>query len=379
MKQAAQIRVLHCLETVGPGGVEQRRLLLAKQLDTKEFTQAVICTQAIGGLPEQFERLQCPLHEIGVFRYIGDQERYRRAFRIVEEYRPHIIHGAVFEGVAVAAIVGRLGRVPIIIGEETSDPVNRRWRGHLLYRSLASLTHRMVAVSPAVEDYLVRRIRLPVRKVHLINNGVANPAPVDRACMTDLRSRLGIGPDDLVIGSVGRLYDDHKRFSDVIRAMVHVLQSYPTAKLLIVGGGKDEDILRGLAAELGLTDRVMFTGYQPDPRVYYAVMHVFALASAHEAFGLVLVEAMFMGLPVVATRVGGIPWVVKEGETGFLVEPRAPQDLANRLVQLCADEGLRHTMGEKGRRRAKSEFSAERYVRDVAALYRSLAEERLRQ
>jgi glycosyltransferase involved in cell wall biosynthesis len=364
---------------VGSGGVEQRRLLLAKGLDRTEFSQALICTQAMGGLPERFAQAGCALHEIGVFRHIGDKERYTRALRIIEDYRPHIIHGAVFEGVAVAAVAGRLGGVPIIIGEETSDPVNRRWRGHLLYRSLAALTHRMVAISPAVRDYLVRRIAIAERKVALINNGVAEPAPVDGAVVARLRASLGITTDDIVIGSVGRLQDDHKRFSDLIRALACVRQSCPAAKLLIVGGGQDEAMLRSLAAKLGVGDHVLLAGYQPDPLPYYELMHLFALASAYEGLPLVVVEAMFKGLPVVATRVAGIPWVVREGETGFLVEPFAPEALAMRLIQLCSDQGLMRRLGGKGRLRAKSEFNADRYVRDVAALYRTLAEERLGQ
>lgn len=149
------------METVGSGGVEQTRLSLARGLDASRYEQALVCTQAIGGLPPQFDAAGCPIHEVGVLKGIFDPIPYRRTLQIVRQFQPHIIHGAVYEGVALAAIAGRLGRVPIIIGEETSDPENRRWTGHLLYRLLSSMTHQMVGVSPAVRDYLINKIHIP--------------------------------------------------------------------------------------------------------------------------------------------------------------------------------------------------------------------------
>jgi glycosyltransferase involved in cell wall biosynthesis len=135
-------------------------------------------------------------------------------------------------------------------------------------------------------------------------------------------------------------------------------------------------MLLALTKEQGVEHRVHFAGYQGETRPYYELMDVFALASAYEAFGLVLVEAMFAGLPIVATRVGGIPTVVAEDETGYLVAPRSPPALAARLIELALDPAMRHAMGTKGRARARAEFRAERYVRDVDSLYQRLARAR---
>lgn len=374
MGAIGKLRVLHCLQTVGSGGVEQRRLTLARQLDVTRYEQAIVCTQAIGGLPPQFAEVDCPIHAVGVFSNIYDLGPYRRALNIVRKYRPHIIHGAVYEGVALAAVAGRLGRVPIIVGEETSDPSSRRWKGHVLYRLLASMTHRMVAVSPAVREYLVNKIHLPDKHVTLINNGVCRPALATDSQVQEVRAAHGLSSSHFIIGTVGRLFDDHKRVSDIIRALPQVLMECPAARLLVVGGGPDEAILRTLAGELGVADQVCFAGYQSNPQPYYAVMDVFALASAREAFGLVLVEAMFSGLPVVATRVGGIPTVVQDGETGLLIDVGQPHAIAEALLSLARDGRLRRVMGRNGETRAVSHFSAARYVREVDELYRNLAE-----
>jgi glycosyltransferase involved in cell wall biosynthesis len=367
-----RLRVLHCLETVGSGGVEQTRLSLARGLDPSRYEQRIVCTQAIGGLPQLLRDAGCALHPIGTFDGILDRERYRRALRVVREFRPHVIHGAVYEGVALAAVAGRLGRVPVILGEETSDPANRSWRGHALLRALAALTHRMVAVSPAVQDYLVRKIHIPARKVALINNGVAERLPPTPDAIGALRQRLGLLDSDFVVGTVGRLLDGVKRVSDLIRALALIRKECRRARLLVVGDGPDLDALRSLASELGLSRDVMFAGYQADPSPFYSVMDVFALASSREAFGLVLVEAMFARLPVVATRVGGVPFVVEDGQTGILVDPMDPEALAKAILGLSRSS-TRATMGERGRARAVTHFGVNRYVEEVGRLYEDLA------
>lgn len=373
-------KILHCLFRVGSGGVEQRRLSLARHLDPQRYEQKLICTDAWGGLPEALKNSGCDLIDIGPIRHIADSRVYRNAIRVIKDWQPDIIHGAVYEGVAIAAVSGRLGKVPVIIGEETSDPKNRRWTGHALYRSLAALTHHMVAVSPAVQEYLVKTLHIPAHKVSQINNGVVERAPVADDAILEARARLGLRSENFVIGTVGRLVDDDKRVSDLIRALAIVQQKVATrVRLLVVGDGPDRNALVDLAARLGVADSVLFAGYQADPQPFYSVMSVFALASSSEAFGLVLVEAMFADLPIIATRVGGIPSVVEEGRTGFLVPPMAPDMLADAILALVNNEAACRDMGDRGRERARSEFSAERYVSDVDRLYqRLLAQAKLR-
>ncbi|WP_353221932.1 glycosyltransferase [Salinisphaera sp. C84B14] len=371
-----KIRVLHCLETVGSGGVEQTRLSLAQNLDPTIYEQQLVCTKAVGSLPELFSYVGCEIHQVGEFRGIFDRRPYKATLGIVRKFRPHIIHGAVFEGLAQAAVTGVLGRVPVIIGEETSDPQNRRWTGRLLNRAFAGLCHHMVGVSPAVVDYLEKKIFVPKNKVTLINNGVAQRPGVSLTDLGVIREQLMLPADAFVIGTVGRLFDSHKRTSDLIKAMPLIVHEAPGAKLLIVGSGPDEETLHNLASKLGVEQSVIFAGYQGDPQAFYQLMDVFALASVREAFGLVLVEAMFAELPVVATHVGGIPDVVKDGDTGYLVEPSRPDDLASAILNLAHDTKKRRSMGQNGRKRAMARFGAKRYVDEVDRLYRRLLFER---
>jgi L-malate glycosyltransferase len=368
----SKTRILHCVETIGSGGVEQRKLLLARGLVASRYDQALICTKAIGALPQQFKDAGVTIHEVGDFQGILNPSPYRKAYEIIRKYQPHIIHGAVYEGVALAAIAGRIGRVPIIIGEETSDPIKRRWKGHLLYRLLCSMTHHMVGVSPSVRDYLINRLNIPPHKVTLIKNAVSEAPAASPEEVRALREAVGLKPEHFVIGTVGRLFDSHKRVSDLIRAVSQIQQLFPAVRLLIVGSGPDEEMLRRFADERGVSSKVCFVGYQGNPRPFYQLMNVFALASAYEAFGLVLAEAMFAGLPVVATRVGGVPSVVEDGLTGVLVPPYTPVRLAEEFMRLATDEKARQAMGARGQKRARQEYSSARYVAEVDRLYQRL-------
>jgi len=129
-----------------------------------------------------------------------------------------------------------------------------------------------------------------------------------------------------------------------------------------------------LAEDLGISDAVIFAGYQGKARDFYHLMDLFVLASAHEAFGLVLVEAMLAGVPIVATEVGGIPFVLNNGECGKLTAPYQPDALAHAISSLIADEGARDRFRRAALSRARSEFSADRYCREVEELYRSLSQ-----
>lgn len=368
MSNSERIKVLHCLYKVGSGGVERRRLNLAEGLSREKYEQLLLCSEVDGPLVDEFAKAGCQVINIGSLRHIFDLKAYLKALRVVRDFKPDIIHGAVYEGVALAAVAGRLGRVKIIIGEETTDPKRRSFKGHALYRLLCALTHKMVAVSPAVQDYLVRRIYNPEEKVLLINNGVKDIQPRGGERLA-IRKKYGVAQDDFVIGTVGRLFEQPKRISDLIRAVASVSKFKSNVYLMVVGDGPDRKILEMLANDLGVKDRIIFAGYQLDTKPYYLSMDVFALVSEYEGLPLVAVEAMLSGLPVIGSNVGGTPFVVKDEVTGIVIEPKRVDQIVQSIERFFADPDLVREMGDKGRIRAKKYFSSERYLNEVDLLY----------
>ncbi|UXI51523.1 glycosyltransferase [Acinetobacter variabilis] len=371
--QNRRIRVLHTLGWVASGGVEQRRLVLASSLPKDKYEHVILTQETAGGLPDLLRAEGWKIHEIGNAPHILSPSWHQRAYEIAREFQPDIIHGAVYEGVGLANILGwRLPKAKVI-SEETSDPTNRSWRGNVLLQLLCLRSSAVIGVSPSVADYLRNIAHIPARKVKLINNALW-PAPnLTLSQLQEYRQSLGLKDTDFVIGSVGRIFDDHKRFSDLIRAlrMLHD-QGFTQAKLLIIGSGPDDQMLADLTAKLNLTGKVIFSGYQSEARHFYPLMDVFALASAREAFGLVLVEAMLAKVPVIATNVGGIPYVLNEGKAGILVSPNSPQDFAKAIFSLYQNPLQRQKIAEAGRIRAELQFSAERYCHEMDTLYESL-------
>ncbi|MBT0813050.1 glycosyltransferase [Litoribacter ruber] len=334
------------------------------------FEMKIVGTHKGGLVSEWIEEQGVEIIEIGDFSGPFHWEKHKKVQKIIKDYKPHIVHGAVYEGVTMAAINGFLKKVPIIILEETSDPQNRSAKASFLLRIFSLVADKYVAIAPSVLEYLVNQVKVAPRKAICINNGIEIPRKVSNEEIERFRSKFGIIPDDIVIGAVGRFMNQHKRFSDLIEALLQVEND--RIKLLMVGSGKDEDYLKSMVEELNLQKKVIFAGYHYDTAPFYKLMDIFCVPSAYEGFGLVAAEAMMHSLPVIATKVGGLKEVIVEGETGFLVSPYSPNLLALKIQYLVENPAQRRRMGEMGCLRAMENFSAERYCKDVEDLYLEL-------
>lgn len=364
------IRVLHIMSTVTGGGVERRRLSLAKAFKGSNFQMKLVGTFKGGAIAEQIEENGVEIIEVGDFNGPFHWEKHRKIQKIIDDFQPHIIHGAVFEGVTMAAINGFIKKVPVVILEETSDPQNRSAKADFLLRLFSWTADRFIAIAPNVADYLRDRAKVSPKKVITINNGVEIPRAVSDQEIQDLKAEYAIKESDFVVGTVGRLFNDHKKITDILESVKQL--DLPHLKLLIVGGGRDEQLLKDKTRELDIEAQVMFTGYQFDTAPFYGLMNVFCIASQREGFGLVAAEAMLHHLPVLATQVGGLQNVVVNGETGFLVPPNTPSKLAEKIHHFYHHPEAVTTMGEAGYQRAIQNYTEERYVKEVEALYNEL-------
>ncbi|MBD1396956.1 glycosyltransferase [Pontibacter sp. JH31] len=367
-----KIRVLYVQETISSGGVERRRHSLAKLLPKEIFEIKIICTQVIGPLASDISKEGVEIIEIGLLGKIWNLSKYKAVLKVIKSYKPHIIHGAVFEGVLLATIAGRLGKVPIVIAEETSDPKTRSKKADKLLKGLSLLADAFVGVSPAAYDYLLSRARVSPNKLRLIVNGVFPPQQVNQELISNLRMSLNISQGDFVIGSVGRLFNKVKLFTDLVDAIALLRDRFENIKLVIVGDGPDKHYLETYISELGLESHIILVGFQYDPHPYFKIMDVFGIVSSTESFGLVVVEAMYHKLPVIASKIGGLKDIVEDGKTGILVDVNSPEQIAEALIELMSDPLKMKEMGETGFTNAYAKYSAERYVKDVESLYDEL-------
>jgi glycosyltransferase involved in cell wall biosynthesis len=227
-----------------------------------------------------------------------------------------------------------------------------------------------------VSDDLVarcRKCRVPVRRCVLIENGIDTEQYRRGMAAAEAKARLGLPPDRFLIGGVGRLSAE-KGFDLLIRAGQQLLAAGHELGLVIVGEGEERPRLEALTAELGLGARVRLTGYCADPRPLYEAMDLFVLSSLREGLPNVVLEALALEVPIVATRVAGVPRLIQDGVDGMLVEPGSPEMLAQAIAVLLSDPGLRARLAQAGRHTVETRFSFAVRMQKIAGLYDRLLE-----
>lgn len=364
------IRVLHCIETIASGGVERTLLTLVRGLPKDKYQHKVICTWNGGAIAKALEEEGVEIFSVGSFKSPFELKKLNEVVKITKSYNPHLIHGAVFEGMTMATVAGLFSLKSKVILEETSDPQNRSKKANLLLKAFSFRANAFQAISEEVGDYLVKKTKVNNRKVRIIPNGVEEPEILSQGDKINLREKYGLSKNDFVVGFVGRLYNDHKRFTDLVEA-IYILGNREI-KLLIVGDGNDRELLNIEAKRLNLSSQIIQVGYQSNPHAFYDLMNVLCIPSSREGFGLVSVEAMLHSLPVIASKVGGLQNVVIDQETGYLVPPLSPESIAKKIGMLFHNYELRKKIGEKGKNRAVMYFSAGRYCKEVESLYLEL-------
>jgi glycosyltransferase involved in cell wall biosynthesis len=320
-------------------------------------------------------------------REISPLRDLRAAFRlaaIIRRLRPEILHTHTAKAGAVgrvAALLAGAARPPIVVHTFHGhvlrgyfDPV-RTGVFRRLERSLARSTTALIAVSPEVRDDLVALGVAPKEKFAVVRLGIELDRRVGGGAdgRADTRELLGIPPDGFTVGWIGRM-TGVKRTDDVLLAVRRLRERGVEARLCMVGDGPDRDGVEERAHELGIARNCLFLGYQDDVAPFYAAFDALVLASGNEGTPVSAIEALASGRPVVATRVGGVPDVVRDGEDGFLVEAGDVEAMADRLALLAADPGLSARLGETGRARVLPRYSVGRLIDDVDLLYRSLLE-----
>jgi glycosyltransferase involved in cell wall biosynthesis len=305
-----------------------------------------------------------------------------RLARVIRRERPQILHTHT----AKAGTVGRMAA--LLAGSRRPAVVVHTFHGHVLRgyfgpirswlflaleRWLAAHTTALVAVGPQVRDDLVALGVAAADRFVVIRLGIeleerVRPGKNGRA---ETRRYLGLPADRFVVGWVGRM-TAVKRTDDVLEAFRRLRDNGVDACLCLVGDGPDRGQLERRASELGIVRDTLFLGYQEDVAPYYAAFDALVLPSANEGTPVSAIESLAAETPVVATRVGGVPDVVRDGEEGFLVASGDTAELADRLTRLAQDPELRRRLGRSGRDRVLDRYAVDRLLEDVDRLYREL-------
>jgi glycosyltransferase involved in cell wall biosynthesis len=274
----------------------------------------------------------------------------------------------------MASFAGRILNVPMIITSKralgTHQDRNRGWR--IFDMASFRFSHYVTVNSKAVGADTIKRDRGHAAKIRLIYNGLNLEAfTTTIANKREIREALHLDPNHKIVITVANLIP-YKGHAELLRAAAMVNKRFANSIFLLVG--EDRGIQKGLeqkAQELGLGSHIIFLGQRTDIPDLMAASDISVLPSHEEGFSNVVLESMAAGLPVVATRVGGNPEAIVDGETGWLVPPKKPKELALKIMDLLHDPEKAKKWGEAGRRRVEQNFSYEKMVAEHIKLYRN--------
>ena len=381
------MKILFYNHTGQASGAERVLLMILARLDRERFDPVVVCpaegplmklaaeiapVAAVDSLHARFTWR--PDHLIGYLRsFLLVIQRFRQK---VVTIKPDLIHANSIRAglVATAATVGLKTRVVWHL----HDLLPRHPLSNVI-RAFAFLSSRtqMIAVSQAVADNFVGGLNPLKKRVQAILNGIDlekfQPGKIARH---EIREELELDLAEPVIGIVGQL-TPRKGQLELIRAFAQTLPDIPQAALLVVGAplfNRDDEyaaLLKQTARELGIGDRVKFMGARSDVGAVMQALDLLVINSSAEPFGLVAVEAMACGTPILAAASGGIPEIIEHGKTGWLVQPGDEPTLAAAMVSLSQQPLLREHLAAQGKKHVGSRFSADRYLEELQAFYSS--------
>ena len=383
------IRVLRVIARLNVGGPALHVSYLTRELASRGY-ETTLVTGRVGPNEGSMEYVAeeaevRPVYVDALQRNVSlldDVVALAQLVRLIRRVRPHVLHTHTAKAGALgrAAALLALGRRPRVVvhtyhGHVLTGYFSTRMSRLFLEveRRLARTTNALIAVSPEVRDDLVRLGVAPASRFAIVRLGLdlerRTEAPPD--ARERLRAELGLGKEQLVVAWLGRM-TEIKRVDDLLRIFADLRSRGADAVLVLVGDGPNRPQLERLAAQLGIADRVRFTGFRADVGSVFRACDVVALTSANEGTPVSLIEALAAGCAVVTTDVGGASDVVDGGAAGVLVPAGDLAAFADALEELARDPERRRELGESGRKHVLSRYSVDRLVDDVDRLYRSL-------
>ncbi len=371
-------RLLFFLNSGVRGGIEEHVLSLLQRLPRDRFVLGLACP------PELIHAMSTDLTDLPVTAFAvraTGWTQWRDIWQlrgIIRQFRPDIVHCHLFRATFVGAPLAWVMRVPVILetyhGREAWRQGGRLKGRFFIDRLVSHCVGHIIAVSEAAARFLKEQKRIPAHKITVIPNGRDLQAfqPGHGSQGRAVRQRFGIPVSAPVLGVIGRL-EPQKGHHYLLQALPHICDAFPDTRLLLVGEGSLDAALQAQAADLGLQDSVIFTQFQRNIPAFLEAMDIVVLPSLHEGLPLTAIEASAMAKPIVATAVDGTPEVVRDGLTGLLVPPAAPDSLADAVLTLLQHPDLAFQYSAAAHAWVRQQFDLQHQVAETERLYLKFA------
>lgn len=370
-------RLLHVIDHLGAGGAQETLLSLVRHRDRQHFQVEVATLHSQGHYWEIFRQEAVPVYSLSPHKYVPLY--LPRLCRLLRLGKFDLVHCHLTAANLIAKPLAALLGVPFIFNYDQNDMYRTQqpWRRRLdAWTNL--ITDHIVAVSASTRDFLIQQERVPPDKITVIYNGVDlqrfRPA-AEASGRGKRRRKWGLPEEAPVVGGVGRLHQQ-KNFPLFLQVAREVVRELPEACFVIAGEGPDRKDLESLARDLGIAAQVHFLGYVSDITELYPALDALLMTSRSEGTPLAVLEAMAMGVPVVAARVDGMAEVLEDGRDAYLVPLEDLAQFVRRTCSLLKDKATAGRFSRAGLDKVRSHYAAEAMVRQVEDLYRRYLENR---
>ena len=369
-KSTTSAHIVHVIGSLQTGGAEKMVVNFIQAADRTEFRHSVLCLKAPGVMAAEVEACGVPVIVLPVrFRSL-----WRDLNRLVQFFRREkvaVVHSHMYWATIWSRLAALRAGVPVLVTTEHGKELwKNRWQ-NALGHWLSKRTFKHICVSHDVLDLRTREQGLLADRSLVVPNGVPIPAP-DQGGKIRAARRAELGLDDtrLVVGSVGRVVVA-KDYPTLLKALALAAVREPRLHWLQIGDGPDLPALREMADSLGVADRITFAGRRSDIPDLLRAMDVWVMSSVREGLPVSLLEAMAARRPIVATRVGGIPDAVTQGESAVLVPPSDPAALAEGILQVVGDPALAGRLAECAYTRVLDSYSIDAVTSTITDIYRA--------
>jgi glycosyltransferase involved in cell wall biosynthesis len=372
-----KINILHIYQNSKIGGVQQQLLSLFKAYNRERFNPIFCCLGPKQEMGKEIEGTGIEFISLNKLRY----NRFSPGIvlelhRLMKIKQIHVVRTHRYRSNLYGRLAAFSSGVPVIIASVHDNyRTDKRPKRRIMNRILSKITDKIVAVSEDVKEDIIRYDRIDPSKVQVIPNGIDVERFNPEKNTSNIRKEFPLEEDDIVIGFIGRIVPA-KGLKYLLNALPYLKEEFKSIKLLVVGEGSLVEELKEKAKKNNIFDNILFTGGRRDIPEILASIDIFVMPSTAEGLPNSLLEAMAMGKPVVATEVGGIPELIKNGRTGLLVPPRNPEALATAIRDLISNDQLAAKMGQAARSFVLNNYSIVEIAQKWQTLYLSILREK---
>ena len=361
-------KILHLTFDMRIGGTEQVIKNLIDGSDTELFENSIYCIESpVGPFGQMLLEKGVTIHAES--RQQGfDSHLIKNIRKYIQEHKIDVLHCHQYTPWVYGTIAAMFTKTKIVFTEHGRFyPDSSTWKRKLVNPILNLFTDNVVAISKATKQALVEFENIPERSIQVIYNGIAE-LTVNNEKAQQLKFSLGLSEDKVILGTIAR-FDPIKNHKMMLRAFANISTKHSKAVLVIVGDGDLRESLENLVDELKIKDKVIFTGYIPNPQHYLAMMDIYLLSSFSEGTSMTLLEAMSLSKPCVVTYAGGNAEIINHKTNGLVTGNDNLSEFTDSCNFLISDHEKQRVYGKNGRKRFEQNFSLNNMLSRYSALY----------